>query len=102
VRNAENNPLRESHELLTDLSGRLTLMPSTGCVMAIGAVFDDVSTKVLGDAFDAVLAMLHGAQYPDRVREAIADRVLEFARNTTERDPQRLAGAVVASLGIKL
>jgi len=93
VRNAENNPLRESHELLTDLSGRLTLMPSTGCVMAIGAVFD---------AFDAVLAMLHGAQYPDRVREAIADRVLEFARNTTERDPQRLAGAVVASLGIKL
>src|SRR5262249_24138955 len=58
-------------------------MPSTGCVMAIGAVFDDVSTKVLGDAFDAVLAMLHGAQYPDRVREAIADRVLEFARNTT-------------------
>jgi hypothetical protein len=36
------------------------------------------------------------------VREAIADRVLEFARNTTERDPQRLARAVVASLGIKL
>jgi hypothetical protein len=46
--------------------------------------------------------MLHGAQYPDRVREAIADRVLEFARNTTERDPQRLARAVVASLRIKL
>jgi hypothetical protein len=39
ARNVENNPLRESHELLTDLSGRLTLMPSTGCVMAIGAVF---------------------------------------------------------------
>ena len=70
--------------------------------MAIGAVFDDVSTKLLGDAFDAVFAMRHGAQYPERVREAIADRILEFARNTTERDPQRLARAVVASLGIKL
>jgi hypothetical protein len=70
--------------------------------MAIGAVFDDVSTKFVGDAFDAVLAMLHGAQYPDRVLEVIADRVLDFARNTTDRDPQRLAHAVVTSLGIKL
>jgi hypothetical protein len=72
--------------------------------MAIGAVFDDVNTKFLGDAFDAVFAMLHGAQYPDYVREVIADRVLEFGRSTTERDrdPQRLARAVVVSLGIKL
>jgi hypothetical protein len=70
--------------------------------MAVGAVFDDVSTKFAGDAFDAVFAMLHGAQYPDQVREAIADRVLQFARVSSERDPQRLARAVVASLGIKL
>jgi hypothetical protein len=70
--------------------------------MAIGAVFDDVSTKFVGDAFDAVLAMLHGAHYPDRVLEVIADRILDFALNTTDRDPQRLAHAVVASLGIKL
>jgi hypothetical protein len=51
--------------------------------MAVGAVFDDVSTKFVGDVYDAVFAMLHGAQYPDRVREVVADRVLEFARNTT-------------------
>ncbi len=70
--------------------------------MAIGAVFDDVITKFLGDAFDAVLAMLHGAHYPERVREVVADRVLEFSRTSIERDPQRLARAVVASLGIKL
>ncbi len=70
--------------------------------MAIGAVFDDVSTKFLGDAFDAVLAMLHGAHYPERVREVIADRILEFGRTSIERDLQRLACAVVASLGIKL
>jgi hypothetical protein len=70
--------------------------------MVIGAVFDDISTKFLGDAFDAVFAMLHGAQYPDHVREVIADRVLEFGSSTIERDPQRLARTVVASLGIKL
>lgn len=70
--------------------------------MPIGAVFDDVSTKFLGDAFDAVLAMLHGAQYPDQVREVIADRVLEFGRTSNESDPWRLACAVVVSLGIKL
>ena len=70
--------------------------------MMMGAVFDDVSTKLLGDAFDAVLAMLHGAQYPDQVREVIADRVLEFGRTSPDCDPQRLARAVVASLGIKL
>jgi hypothetical protein len=70
--------------------------------MAIGAVFDDVGTKFLGDTFDSVFAMLHGAQYSDQVREIIADRVLELGRTSPERDPQRLARAVVASLGIKL
>jgi hypothetical protein len=48
--------------------------------MVIGAVFDDIGTKFLGDAFDAVFVMLHGAQYPDDVREVTADRVLESAR----------------------
>jgi hypothetical protein len=67
--------------------------------MAVGAVFDDVSTKFLGDAFDAVFAMLRGAQYPDQVREVIADRVLEFGRASNESD---LACAAAASLGIKL
>lgn len=70
--------------------------------MAVGAVFDDISTKFLGDAFDAVFALLHGAHYPDHVREVIAERIIEFGRTAAERDPQRLARAVVASLGIKL
>jgi len=70
--------------------------------MVIGAVFDDIGTKFLGDAFDAVFVMLHGAQYPDDVREVIADRVLEFGTTMTEGDPQRLARAVVLSLGIKM
>jgi hypothetical protein len=46
--------------------------------------------------------MLNGARYPDQVREVIADRVLEFGRTSNESDPQRLACAVAASLGIKL
>lgn len=81
------------------------MIESTGCAMCamtVGVVFDDVSTKFLGDAFDAVFVTLHGAQYPDHVREVIADRVLEFGQATAERDPQRLARAVVVSLGIKL
>jgi hypothetical protein len=46
--------------------------------------------------------MLRGAQYPDQVREVIADRVLEFGRTSNESNPRRLACAAVASLGIKL
>jgi hypothetical protein len=67
-----------------------------------GAVFDDLGTKFLGDAFDAVFGKLHGTHYPDAVREAIASRVIEFGRSTCEGDPDRLATAVLASLGIKL
>ena len=66
------------------------------------AVFDDARTKVMGDAFDAVCGRLHGGNYPERVREAIADRVILLARRYDEADPIRLADAVVASLGIKV
>jgi hypothetical protein len=60
--------------------------------MAVAAVFDDVRTKSLGDAFDAVLGKLHGTHYPDGGREAIADRVIEFAR-TTDRGRSRALSA---------
>ena len=84
IHSGENFPLRESHDSLTDLSSRTIIGLSTGC------------------AFDAVFAMLRGAQYPDQVREVIADRVLEFGRTSNESNPRRLACAAVASLGIKL
>ena len=45
--------------------------------MAISCAFDDVHTKRMGDAFDAVCAKLHGLNYPDAVREAIADCVIQ-------------------------
>ena len=47
-----------------DVLGRITIIPSTGCVMAVGAVFDDVSTKFVGDAYDAVFAMLQARNIP--------------------------------------
>jgi hypothetical protein len=71
-------------------------------MIAVSAVFDDVRTKLLGDAFDAAFRKLHGTNYPESVREAIADRMIQFGRITMERDPERLASAVLASLGIKL
>jgi hypothetical protein len=65
-------------------------------------VFDDARTKIIGDAFDAVCGQLHGTVYPQGVREVIADRVIQIALSSSERDAARLADAVVASLGIKL
>ncbi len=69
---------------------------------ALGTVFDDVRTKMIGETFDAVFDKLHGVSYPRAVREAIADRVIEIARASSESSPERLADAVVASLKIKL
>ncbi len=66
------------------------------------AVFDDVRTRVMGDAFDAICAKLHGTDYSHGVKEAIASHIIDVERATAEQDPHRLAGAVVASLGIKL
>jgi hypothetical protein len=56
--------------------------------MNLGAAFDDIRPKLLGDAFDAAFGKLHGTYYPDSVREAIANRVIEFAWTAPERDPE--------------
>ncbi|HEX4043394.1 MAG TPA: hypothetical protein VHY10_16975 [Xanthobacteraceae bacterium] len=71
-------------------------------MFASAPVFDDARTKIIGDAFDAVCGQLHGTAYPQGVREVIADRVIQIALRSSERDAARLADAVVASLGIKL
>ncbi len=84
------------------MTGIKSALPIGYAMTNFSTAFDDVTTKVMGEAFDAVCRKLHGTVYPDPVREAIADRVIEVARGSSERDPQRLADAVVASLGIKL
>lgn len=68
----------------------------------LNAAFDDARTKLMGDAFDAVCGKLHGTSYPQTVRETVASRVIEIAAGSGERDPDRLADAVVASLGLRL
>jgi hypothetical protein len=69
---------------------------------ALHAAFDDAHTKVMGEAYDSVVGKLHGTGYPAAVREAIAGRVIEISGGSPERDAERLANAVLASLGIKL
>ena len=65
------------------------------------AVFDDVRTKVLGEAFDAVCRKLPHRRYADGVREAIAGRIIAIGSASSESDPERLANVVVDSLGLK-
>ena len=51
--------------------------------MAVGAVFDDVSTKFVGDAYDAVFAMLQARNIPTAFVKWSPTVSFEFARNTT-------------------
>jgi hypothetical protein len=69
---------------------------------ALTTAFDDVRTHIMGEAFDAICSKLHGTYYSRRVREAIAVRILEIEHTTSEKDSERLANSVIASLGIKL
>lgn len=69
--------------------------------MALSRAFDDVHTKRMGEAFDAVCARLHGLNYPVAVREAIADCVIQTMSVKPECDSTSLAAAVLQTLGIK-
>jgi len=53
------------------------------------AVFDPAATHVMGEAFDCVCRWLRGIGQVDSVREIIAKRIIEVAREG-ERDPDRL------------
>jgi hypothetical protein len=59
--------------------------------------FDECVKKLLGQAFDAACKALHDRGQPSIVREIIAKRILEAARQG-ERDPQRLCEAGRAGL----
>jgi hypothetical protein len=63
-------------------------------------VFDDVRTKLMGDAFDAICVKLHGIDYPAAVREAIADCIIDTMNTAPECDSIRLADVVLKRLGI--
>ena len=63
-----------------------------------GTVFDDRTTKVMGEAFDSACKELNDAGQPVIVYEVIAKRIIDGAKNG-ERDPVRLRNAALAALG---
>jgi hypothetical protein len=63
-----------------------------------GAVFNDIATQIMGEAFDAACKELHDRGQPAVVYEVIAKRIIEAARKG-ERDPGRLRNAGLAALG---
>jgi hypothetical protein len=63
-----------------------------------GAVFNDLATQVMGEAFDAACKELHDKGQPTLVYEVIAKRIIDAAKKG-ERDPVRLRNAGLAALG---
>ena len=64
------------------------------------ADFDEETTRLMGEAFDAARAALHGRGQPEIVYGIIAKRIVEAAKKG-ERDPIRLRDAGLAALGYK-
>src|SRR5207247_3776035 len=62
-----------------------------------GAAFDDDGTQVMGKAFDRASQTLHDNGQPDLVRQIIAKRIIEVARNG-ERDPDELCARALQAL----
>jgi hypothetical protein len=63
-------------------------------VRAHDDAFDDETTRIMGEAFDAACALLSDPNYS--TREAIADRIIDAAKHG-ERDPIRLRDAGLAA-----
>jgi hypothetical protein len=65
-----------------------------------GVVFDDKSTTLLGQAFDAACRELHDKGQPEIVYEIMAIRIIDAAKNG-EREVTKLAAAGLAALGFQ-
>jgi hypothetical protein len=64
------------------------------------ADFDDATTRLMGDAFDAARASLEGQAEPELFYEIIAARIVEAAMKG-ERDLTALRDAGLAAFGYK-
>jgi hypothetical protein len=63
------------------------------------AAFDHNATRAMGKAFDRACHSLHDIGQPDLVREIIAKRIIEVARDG-ERDPDGIMRASPESVGL--
>jgi hypothetical protein len=61
------------------------------------AVFDDATTQIMGEAFDAACDQLQDCNLPGLAREIIADRIIGAAKRG-ERNPKRLCDIGVAAI----
>ena len=59
--------------------------------------FDDSTTQIMGQAFDAACAELQDVDLPNLAREIIAERIIGAAKRG-ERDPKRLCDIGVAAI----
>ena len=66
----------------------------------LGAVFDDHTTKIMGEAFDAACKDLHDTGQPSIVYEVVATRIIEAAKSG-ERDPEKLRDWALTAFGGK-
>jgi len=64
------------------------------------AVFDPYMTHIMGEAFDRACEDLHVVGQPDIVKEVIAGRIIDAARDG-ERDPRRLYEQALNASGFK-
>jgi hypothetical protein len=63
--------------------------------------FDAETTSAMGAAFERACATLQGGRQPDLIREIVAGRIIELARNGC-RDPDALYESVLKSLGLEV
>ena len=61
-------------------------------------VFDDATTRIMGEAFDLACKELHDTGQSAAVQEVMAKRIVAAARKG-ERDVTRLRNAALAALG---
>ena len=64
-----------------------------------GVSFDDEATLAMGSAFDQACGSLRHLACADKVRELIANRIIEAAKNG-ERDPVRLRAQALVGFSI--
>jgi hypothetical protein len=73
-------------------------MASTIPFIRARADFDDETTRLMGEAFDAARGTLDGQDEPELFYGIIAARIIEAAKKG-ERDPTRLRDIGLAALG---
>jgi len=64
----------------------------------VGTIFNDRTTKIMGEAFDSACKELHDTAQAAIVYDVIAKRIIDCAKNG-ECDPVRLRNAALAALG---